>query len=171
MNHNTRVYIEGTDDHRCGMLSGKWLDLPYDEDDFDDFLISIGVSKGNMVLDWDIYDWESDIPNIDFADLDTLNEALKEFENLHDYNQETVCAIMEYEGRGFDLQEAIDNVNNYRLMPDVNDDYDLGRYYIDSMGDLPQWAENYFDFEDYGKDIRMDFSGDFTTYGFLERNW
>jgi len=171
MLHNTRVFIQGIDDHYNHKDSGGWIDLPYDEDDFDDFLISIGVSDGVTILDFDIYDWESDIPNIDFADLEALNEALNEFNDLHDYEQEIICAIMEYEGRSFTLQEAIDNVDHYNLMNDVEDDADLGRYYIDSIGELPDWAENYFDFEYYGRDIRMDISGDFTTYGFLERIW
>lgn len=73
---------------------------------------------------------------------------------------------------GFDY--VIDNdPDEYMLLPDVLTDYDLGEYYalevmcFDFGGNST--LERYFDFEAYGRDIRLDGDGDFTTYGWLER--
>ena len=51
------------------------------------------------------------------------------------------------------------NFDDYYLV-DVNNDYDLGEYVIDSMGGFEclsrDTIERYFDFEKYGRDIRLE---------------
>ena len=73
---------------------------------------------------------------------------------------------------------GIDDVLNsspddYFFAPGIDTDEDLGYYYADacciSEGNTSDTLERYFDYEAYGRDIRLETNGDFTAYGWIER--
>lgn len=49
---------------------------------------------------------------------------------------------------------------------------DLGEYWVDAIGgvsNLPrEQRDMYFDYEAYGRDIALDSSGGFSSYGYVE---
>ena len=49
------------------------------------------------------------------------------------------------------------NLDLYRFYPDISDDEGLGRLYADELGtiDIPEHIQNYFDYEAYGRDVRV----------------
>jgi antirestriction protein len=72
-----------------------------------------------------------------------------------------------------ELLDIIDRLDDYSLFSDVNSDEDLGHYRVHELGscDLDRMGTlgRYFDYERYGRDIRMDSNGEFTSRGWLER--
>ncbi len=72
------------------------------------------------------------------------------------------------------------NLDLYRFYPDISDDEGLGRLYADELGtiDIPEHIQNYFDYEAYGRDVRINEGGVFAplpaflplpAYGSTER--
>jgi hypothetical protein len=63
-------------------------------------------------------------------------------------------------------------LDNYLLYADVDDEYDLGYYFIHEAGvyDLGGMGSlaNYIDYKAFGRDISFDSNGDFTSLGWLE---
>jgi hypothetical protein len=56
---------------------------------------------------------------------------------------------------------------------DCHDMEDVAREYIEECGllhDVPEMLQNYFDFEAYGRDIRLELNCCFTSYGLVIDN-
>ena len=53
--------------------------------------------------------------------------------------------------------------------PDISDDEGLGRLYADELGtiDIPEHIQNYFDYEAYGRDVRINEGGVFAPGGYV----
>ena len=62
---------------------------------------------------------------------------------------------------------------NVRTYEDVSDDEALGEYYADCcciFAGVPDHIQRYFDFESYGRDIRLESNCCFTSYGVVIDN-
>lgn len=61
------------------------------------------------------------------------------------------------------------NLDLYRFYPDISDDEGLGRLYADELGtiDIPEHIQNYFDYEAYGRDVRINEGGVFAPGGYV----
>ena len=155
-----------------GGLDYVWVSFPCDEDDFQDSLkkIGIGEDRGDgsvyeeyFFSDWDTdYDWV-DLSNLgEYEDFDDVNEYAESLENIvDDGNEEEFKAAMEYSG---DFHDALDLVETGSVTKISNEsmsnrmDEAIGYYYVDSIGfnDMSN-IEEYFDYEAYGRDIRLDY--------------
>lgn len=64
------------------------------------------------------------------------------------------------------------NLECYELHPGVNSDEELGRIYIDDMEllEVPEAVLPYFDFEAYGRDMRLNEGGHFVDGGYMTKN-
>ena len=102
-----------------------WLDLPFSEDEFNECLESIGViidddecetdtydllMMGENIAKYEVIGHSSDIlEDRHFADLDTANELVERIEDIDEYDNELLLALME---DGDELEEAIDTVED-----------------------------------------------------------
>lgn len=175
---NFKIYVANLGAYNRGYLIGKWLSLPMSEDKLneaiEDILNGEEAIKSRDEDDWDeetaIHDYECDFIEIgEYDSIEKLNELAGRFEALHDWEQETLKAIFEVEDEtDFDL---IDSIYDYNLIPDINNEYDLGYYYLEESGlyDIPKFLRNYIDYEAFGRDITFDGRGNFTSYGWLEK--
>ena len=68
-----------------------------------------------------------------------------------------------------DLINLTQNLDLYRFYPDISDDEGLGRLYADELGtiDIPEHIQNYFDYEAYGRDVRINEGGVFASGGYV----
>ena len=71
-----------------------------------------------------------------------------------------------------DLINLTQNLDLYRFYPDISDDEGLGRLYADELGtiDIPEYIQNYFDYEAYGRDVRINEGGVFAPGGYIKSN-
>ena len=67
--------------------------------------------------------------------------------------------------------EELSHLDCYDLHPGVSDDETLGRIYVEDMErlEVPEDIINYFDFEAYGRDMRLNEGGHFAPGGYLTR--
>lgn len=84
---------------------------------------------------------------------------------------------MAVDDHGSSLQDMIDlteNLDCYEVNPYVTDYDDLGRYYITELESvqIPEYLENYVDYEAYGRDVALDKDCQFneTTMSGIPRN-
>lgn len=77
----------------------------------------------------------------------------------------TGYTIRDFVGYGFDFDEC-------SLLPEVTTKRDLGEYWVDAIGGVSNLSREqrdmYFDYEAYGRDIALDSSGGFSSYGYVE---
>ena len=71
-----------------------------------------------------------------------------------------------------ELINLAQNLDCYDFYPGVTDDEALGRIYVEEMEaiDVPEHLLDYFDYEAYGRDIRLNDDGHFAPGGYVQNN-
>lgn len=111
----------------------------------------------------------------EYENLDELNYLISKLEELSEWEYEHFQAAMEisdYTGSLKDLINLTDNLDKYDVYPGIGDYDDLGRYYIDELGTIqvPDYLQNYIDYEAYGRNIALGYALAFTDYGYVYDN-
>lgn len=165
---NLGKYVEGE-------LVGKWVDFPTTEKELERALQEIGID-GIRYGEIMIADYDSEI--------DGLTDCLGEYESLSMLNclaykiTEADCSIGQFEallelglytGSIEELLILLENTDCFMIYEDIEDDYDLGYYFIQEMGLIQELSAmgsvlaNYIDFEAYGRDVRIEQGGIYTS--------
>ena len=155
-----------------GSLDYVWVSFPCDKDDFQDSLKKIGIGEdrgdGSVYEEWFFSDWDTDYSGLDldglgeYMSLDEVNECAEALEGIvDDGTEEEFRAAMEYSG---DFHDALDLVETGSVTKISDEsmsnrmDEAIGAYYMDSMGsNAMSNIEEYFDYEAYGQDIRIEY--------------
>ncbi len=108
----------------------------------------------------------------EYESLDELNYLASKLDEMDRGEFEQFQAAMEIGDHSGSVQEIInltENLDCYDVYPGIEDYDDLGRYYIDELDamQVTEHLRNYIDYEAYGRDIALDESGDFTSFGYV----
>ena len=157
-----------------GADGGEWITLPMEAGALKETLDRIAENMGDLDPEFFVNDYEyttdMDLRKIgEMENISDLNDEMRRLEDLSKWEQETYCAALEVWGSDVDPE----NLDDYNLYKDITNDYDLGYYWavesgcydLKSMGHLA----NYIDFESFGRDIRFESDGDFTSFGWIEK--
>ena len=153
-----------------GDLVFKWLELPATETEMQDAKDAIGIDE--RYEEWFISDYEAPegLKIGEYDDIDKLNDLASEYDDLGAYDQDKISAALET-GCYTDLKEALEHVDDIELYPDVKNDAALGYYLIEDSGcyDLKSMGTlaRYIDYESFGRDVRIEESGGYTSYGYV----
>lgn len=172
-----RVFLTNLPAYNSGLLRGAWVELPAKQEELLRVFESLGITLPEQVFVSD-YDTDlNDAPEIlgEHANLEKLNYLAELLDDLDKYDYEKYQAVLEsgdFPSKSVDdLINLTFNLDNYILYPDVPDDDDLGRYYIEDSGcyDLSSMGNlaNYLDYESFGRDVRYEEGGCFTSYGYV----
>ena len=161
-----KAYITNLGKYNEGELIGEWITFPVYDDELNEILERIGID--DQYEEYFFTDWQSDI-NLNFGEYVSIKKVNEMAELLQNWDDDILLAACEI----WDLSDVLENDEyDYILHSDINDDYDLGYYYAIECDcidfDSNPVLERYFDFESYGRDIRIDSQGDFTSYGYIE---
>lgn len=107
------------------------------------------------------------LPDLDCERL-TLDIANNLAEDLEDVDEDIVLSYIESDSSDpKDLLNA--EFDDCWLYPDVATDYDLGTYVVEELGlELSkETLQNYFDYEKYGRDVRLSEGGSFVDKGYF----
>ena len=107
------------------------------------------------------------LPDLDCErlNLDLANELA---ENLEDVDEDIVLSFIE--SNSSDPKELLNaEFDDCWLYPDVSTDRDLGEYIVDEIGfELSrETLERYFDYEKFGRDVRLEEGGSFVDKGYF----
>ena len=158
-----------------GADGGEWVTLPMDADELAEVMEKIADAMGDEDPEWFVndYEWTCEWEGREIDEnenIEQLNEYCERLSGLNEWESIVYAAAVEYWGEKY---VDIDDLDDYNLLTDVKDEYDLGYYWavesgcydLESMGHLA----NYFDYEGFGRDINIETDGGFTSYGFIER--
>jgi len=158
---------------------GEWLKLPAEKKDVQDLLARIGVD-GVLYEEIIIVDFETDIDGLrkylgEYESVDELNylaALLSDMERCDIEKFEAAVAHGDYTGSVKHLINLTQNLDCFEFYGGVEDEEDLGYYFIDELGDLtiPENLKPYFNYELYGEEIYNCSSGVFVSGGFIEPN-
>lgn len=170
------AFITNLGKYNEGKLIGKWLDFPTTQGEINKTLQEIGVD-GVRYEEFFITDYESNISG--------LTESLGEYESLYALNYlaekiqdmdlsveelEALLDVGEYTGSIEEVVSLIDNTDCFLVYSQVENDYDLGYLYAHELGLLDELKGStlvrYFDYEAYGRDIRLEEGGVYTQNGY-----
>ena len=147
-----------------------WLDLPFTEDKLDDCLESIGVIIDDDDEETDTYDLlmmgesitkdevvghSSDVlEDKHFADLDAANELVERLEDIDEYDNELLFALM---ADGDELDEAIDTVEDgaATFYPEMTLE-DLAEQYVNEGVFSSEFLMEFIDFKALGRALADD---------------
>ena len=164
-----RAFITNLSKYNDGELVGQWVDFPCDEDEFDEVLEEIGIDEYHE--EWFVTDYECDLGEVaqelgEYVSFDELNSVA---EALEDWDEGLGEAVIDIWG----VDELLNSTPDDYLYFKANDDEDIGYYYAEEFGildEVPANLRNYFDYEAYGRDIRIDTDSGLSDNGyFVER--
>ena len=117
-----------------------------------------------------LYDYLTEYENLD--ELNHLAHLISELDSDEIETLEAVLNKGDHTSSVADIINLVHNLDCYSLHPGVTDDETLGRIYVEDMEllDVPDNVLPYFDFEAYGRDVRINEGGHFAPGGYVFNN-
>lgn len=173
---NLSIFITNLGRYNEGVLMGEWVKLPVPDDRLSEVLERIGIN--GEYEEYFITDYEASFANLnlsEYTSIEALNRFAARLEELDCWEVEKLAAVLEYDAVNSitDIMDIIDHLDDFEVLTDVKTDEDMGRYYAEELGTLdevPDYLRGYFDYEAYGRDIRLVSNGCYTSYGYVMDN-
>ena len=175
------AFVTNLGKYNEGELVGEWVKFPTTAEEMKQVFDRIGIGKtgdfGQVYEEWFITDYDCYVDGLydklgEYESLDELNYLASKLDEMDRGEFEQFQAAMEIGDPSGSVQEIInltENLDCYDVYPGIEDYDDLGRYYIDELDamQVTEHLRNYIDYEAYGRDIALDESGDFTSFGYV----
>lgn len=166
-----RLWVDNLEAHNNGELRGEWVDFPCDKEEWEAVLKRIGVREG--LDEYFFPDFEGELGRACY-------DEFGEYGSHADRNAwcEKVAQAYDKWGKGavlaaLETGEGIDDIlgaDTIEFFSGVHDDKELGEAVADEFGTvdgIPDHLRDYFDYEKYGRDVRLEQSGSFTKLGYV----
>ena len=173
------AYITNLGKYAEGQLVGETLKFPATTEEVQSLLKNIGVD-GVRYEEFFITAFDGDVMGLydyltEYENLDELNHLAHLISELDSDEIETLEAVLnkgDHTSSVADIINLVHNLDCYSLHPGVTDDETLGRIYVEDMEllDVPDNVLPYFDFEAYGRDVRINEGGHFAPGGYVFNN-
>lgn len=165
---NLGKYVEGE-------LVGQWVEFPTTDEEIQEVLNEIGI-EGIRYEEIFITDYESEINGLterfgEYENLSMLNYLAEKIQDCDIEWLEAALELGENTGSVKDLINLIENQGCFLFFNDVENDYDLGYFYIhetwcyselrNKLGELA----DYLNYEGYGRDARISEGGIYASNG------
>ena len=151
------IYLTNLGKYNEGMLVGEWLSLPATDEEIEAVKTRIGINE--QYEEWFITDYETDVDGLTVGEYDNLDE-LNELAEVIEEDAEGVAALMYF---GYNTAEEIADklcdLIRIEGSASMSMDESIGWYYAEECGTLdevPEHLKSYFDYESYGRDIRLE---------------
>lgn len=175
------AFITNLGKYNEGELIGEWVKFPTTAEEIKAAMDSIGIGQkddfGYAYEEWFITDYDCYVDGLydklgEYVNLDELNYLASKLDEMSQSEYDQFQAAMSVGDHGGSLQDMInltENLDCYEVNPNITDYDDLGRYYIYELEamQVPDYLENYIDYEAYGRDVVLDEDGQFTEYGYV----
>ena len=158
------AYITNLGKYNEGELVGETLKFPTTTEEVQGLLKRIGVD-GVRYEEFFITSFDGDVLGLydylgEYENLDELNHLACLLSELDQGDLEKFEAVIdsgEHTSSVADLINLAQNLDCYEFYPGVENDETLGRIYVEDMEaiDIPDHLLPYFDYEAYGRDVRI----------------
>ena len=158
-------------------MDGEPLRLPATTEEVQALLKRIHVD-GVRYEEIFITNYETDISGLrdclgEYESIDELNYLAGLLDDLKEWEIEKFSAAVDF-GEYNSVPTLINltqNLDCFEFYAGIENEEDLGRFYIDEMCtlEIPEHLTNYIDYEAYGRDMNLDEDGRFTDGGYVVR--
>lgn len=170
------IYLTNLGRYNEGVLMGEWVKLPIDKDKLQEVLDRIGINE--RYEEYFISDYETLFSNLhisEYSSIAELNELAERIDSLADCDYDKLGAVLESESymTVAEILEVIDELDSFDLLEGIDTDYAIGEHFADEcslLHGMPDHVARYFDYESYGRDIRLECNSCITSYGLLIDN-
>lgn len=172
------AYVTNLGKYNEGELVGEYLKFPTTPEEVQALLKRIGID-GVRYEEIFITDFDGDVLGLydhlgEYENIDELNHLACVISELDQSNLEKFEAVIdsgEYTSSVKELINLAQNLDCFEFYPGVTDDETLGRIYVEDMEaiDVPEPLLNYFDYEAYGRDIRLNEDGHYAPGGYVRQ--
>jgi hypothetical protein len=112
-----KIALTNLGQYNEGLLNFTWLELPATEEEIAEAMkkIDIGAKRpdGGVYEEFFITDYECDFLNVgEYDNIDELNETAEALDDLDDYEETIVKALLD---DGYTLEDALDQKDDCRL--------------------------------------------------------
>lgn len=169
------AYVTNLGKYNEGELASEPLKFPTTTEEVQALLKRIGVDNIQYEEIF-IADYGGDLPELnaclgEYESIDELNHLaclLSELDKSDLEKFEAAVASGEHTSGVGDLINLVENLDCYDFYIGVSDDETLGRIYAEDMEliNIPENLRDYFDYEAYGRDMRINEDGGFVKGGF-----
>lgn len=146
-----RVYVGTYAKYNNGSIAGAWIDLDgLDKDSFYEACKELHKDESDPELMFQDYEG---FPSEYYGE-SGLNDKLWDWLELDAEDQELLAVYVEHVNQNGGIEEARDNF----VGRGYDNESDWAYQFLDDTGqlsELPDWAQNYFDFESYARDARI----------------
>ena len=173
------AYVTNLGKYNEGELASEPLKFPTTTEEVQALLKRIGVDNIQYEEIF-IADYGGDLPELnaclgEYESIDELNHLaclLSELDKSDLEKFEAAVASGEHTSGVGDLINLVENLDCYDFYIGVSDDETLGRIYAEDMEliNIPENLRDYFDYEAYGRDMRINEDGGFVKGGFFLPN-
>lgn len=173
------AYVTNLGKYNEGELASELLKFPTTREEVQNVLKRIGIDNIRYEEIF-IADYDGDLPELnaclgEYESIDELNHLaclLSELDKSDLEKFEAVVASGEHTSGAGELINLAENLDCYDFYPGVDDDETLGRIYAEDMDmiEIPENLRDYFDYEAYGRDMRINEDGSYVKGGFLLPN-
>ena len=148
------VYIANLDEYVKGNLIGDWISLPIEENDWKDFLKTIGNPEEIAIHDFENNSGLDGLKIGEYMSIKELNELYQRIECIDLCEVDTFNAL--YEALG-DFEEALERFESEDYMFYANMTMEeVAQYQIEDCYDIPSYLENYIDYKAFARDMRYE---------------
>ena len=173
------AYITNLGKFTEGMLVGETLKFPTTREEVQALLKRIGID-GVRYEEIFITSFDGDVLGLydhlgEYENIDELNHLACLLSELDQSDLEKFEAVIDSGEHTSSVKELINltqNLDCYDFYPDVGDDETLGRIYVEDIAaiEVPEYLLPYFDYEAYGRDIRLEEGGHYAPGGDVLNN-
>lgn len=146
-----RIYLTNLAKYNNGMLVGKWLELPLDEEKLGKELREILGNDEECF----ITDYEAAFKIGEYENVFELNEFAEDLEKLDEYDQEKIFYLLDC--IGLTRKNALDTYDEVTFYPDMTLE-DVAEELVEEgiFGQLSDTIKSYFDYEKLANDLSID---------------
>lgn len=175
------AFITNLGKYNEGVLVGEWVKFPTTAEELKRVFDRIGIGAkddfGQTYEEWFITDYDCYVDGIynalsEHADLNELNFLASRLKEMTPYDLDLFRAAIEIDDDADSVKGLINlslNLYRYDLITSVENESDLGQYYIDAVDciEIPEAIKSYIDYKSYGADIACCETSAFTKYGYV----
>ena len=175
------AYITNLGKYTEGRTEGEWVDFPTTKEKLQETMKRIGIgdkrADGTVYEEIFITDYDYNLPELvqlnlgEYENINQLNYLAKKIDEIDDNMQSQFQAAADIYGTSIDqLINLTDNLDKFTLYENVKNDEDFGMKLInDDERKVPEWLQDYIDYEAYGRDEAINRGGLYSEYGYIEQ--
>lgn len=158
-----QIYIANLGKYNEGELVGAWFTLPVDFEE-----VSERIGLNSEYEEYAIHDYELPFEIDEYTPLEEINRLCEMVEELPEYIQNELKELQSYYGG---IEDLYDHADEIICHSDCDDMTDIAYYFITEtgvLGEIPDYLQNYIDYEAFGRDLSYDGNFIETNHGVYE---